>query len=70
MIEVTGKVTEPSVEDQGCAKIADLDDMVVHGADNAFFVRLQSWIDPPATEHKTMDWLVGKRVRITIDVIE
>jgi len=71
-----------SIEDGGQAKITE----VVSDADakviadiasgrqkegdeiNPFFVRLHSW--STKQEHKTFDSLIGKRVRITVEIVE
>lgn len=55
-----------SVEDSGCALIEsigqDSDD------DTGMFVRVQSWDE--TKEHKDFNAFKGKRVRVTIEVVE
>jgi hypothetical protein len=72
-IIITGTVGDISTEDSGAAKIADLDDEESTGSPE-FFVRLQSYNDNfDSTDkqmHPTMDALAGKKVRITVEVIE
>ena len=69
-IIITGTVNDISIEDGGAAKIADLDDMLVNGEEHSpFFVRLQSW-DDLAFNHETLDAMHGKKVRITVEVLE
>lgn len=70
----TGKVGNISIEDSGCAQIADLDDLESSADDQSFFVRLQSWSDDiddtDKPLHPTMDSLKGKKVRITVEVLD
>jgi hypothetical protein len=62
--------TEVNVEDSGAAKIWEPD------TENAMFVRLQSydetaWIDNKAADsHPEFNSLIGKTVRITIEVLD
>jgi hypothetical protein len=51
-------------DDCGCAKIAE-----VYDKNNKLFVRIQSW-DEETKEHIEARELEGKRVRVTIEVIE
>lgn len=58
------------VEDSGQALIAQID-----GDDPNFFVKLQSWdesaVDTDGTVgHRIMNSLRGKRVRVTVEVID
>jgi hypothetical protein len=57
-------------EDGGRALIAEVDrDEKLEDSDNdAFFVRIQSWSDDRT--HPTMNALIGKKVRVTIEIIE
>lgn len=50
-------------QDGGQAMIVQFDN-----ADEAVVVRLQSW--DPTKEHTDMSALIGKKVRITVEVIE
>ncbi len=52
------------VEDGGCAMIAHIEDE----ADVGMFVRIQSWDE--SKEHKDFKSLIGKKIRVTIEVIE
>jgi hypothetical protein len=64
-----GEIGGIYLEDDGCALIAPgLDNDITTGADGCFFVRLQSW-DETRT-HQTLNSLAGKRVRITLEVVE
>jgi len=55
-----------STEDGGCAKIAEVcpNDF----ADEGIFVRIQSWSEKH--NHDTLDKLEGKKVRVTIEVVD
>lgn len=53
-------------EDSGCALIEDVGTDGVE--DNGVFVRIQSWDE--TKEHKDFNALKGKRVRVTIEVVE
>ncbi|HPG04750.1 MAG TPA: hypothetical protein P5256_06430 [Beijerinckiaceae bacterium] len=72
-----GVLAQPDIEieDGGQALIGQIDE----SADPAFFVRLQSWDetargrslgDLAPEAHATFRRLVGKRLRITIDIID
>lgn len=69
--EIVG-VVEPDEEDCGAALIAE----IIADGDETFFVRLQSydenvWEDDYEGEtHAFMNKIRGKRVRITVEVIE
>lgn len=55
------------VEDSGCAQIysvVDLNDCEGDG----MFVKIQSWSDDG--KHPEMDKLVGKRIRVTVEIID
>lgn len=52
-------------EDGGCALIEDIEPKE---EDDCLFVRVQSWDE--TKEHKDFNALKGKRVRITIEVVE
>ena len=67
-IVVVGKVGHMSREDNGCALIADIDEEVTIPDDDSFFVRLQSWSVAKPPQHKTLEALKGRKVRITIEV--
>ena len=70
-ITITGTVSNTmSREDSGAALIGELDDhtTVTEPDDKSFFVRLQSWNDD-TFEHRTLESLRGKKVRITIEVL-
>ena len=51
-------------EDGGCAMIATISD----DDETGVFIRVQSWDDNK--EHEDFKSLIGKKVRITIEVIE
>ena len=72
MIVIFGNIIDEFIsrEDSGHALIADLDHTEISGADDAFFVRLHSWSDADQPEHKTLDSLRGKRVKITLEVVD
>ena len=55
---------EPDRDDGGRALIQQFDD----AADDGLFVRLQSWSEKK--EHPAMEALIGKRVRITVEVVD
>jgi hypothetical protein len=68
------------LEDGGQAAICDypLDERVIEGEDDCFFVRLQSWNEAAANRergedllqfHPLLKSLMGKRVRVTIEEI-
>lgn len=59
-------LTEESIkrEDGGMAIISE----VAPVNDDAFFVRLQSWSEDK--QHTTMGRLIGKRVRVTVEVVD
>jgi hypothetical protein len=52
-------------EDGGQAKIAELS-----REDSPLFVRVQSWVDGRDAVHPQVEELAGKRVRVTIEIIE
>lgn len=72
-------------EDGGCAVILE-PEWIVNGGDDSIFVRIQSWDenitedvmydrknsreDNALLGHKSIQTLFGKKVRITIEVIE
>jgi hypothetical protein len=56
------------VEDNGSAKILEVDNVDDPADGNSLFVRIQSY-DYEAN-HPVMDSLVGKRVRVTIEVLD
>lgn len=58
--------SSPDIEDGGCAMIAEGD--VETGNDPHFFLRFQSW-DEDLRTHPTLNSLLGKRLRITIEEI-
>lgn len=66
---------EVTIEDCGHAMIAEVGEAVqpdpvsdlVYGPD-PLFVRIHSWDD--SLNHSEMKQLIGKRIRVTIDVIE
>jgi hypothetical protein len=71
--------TAVSVEDGGRAVIVDLDPESETGGDGCFFLRLQSWDEtgtapvgsrPAAGSHPLIRSLLGKKVRITVEVIQ
>ena len=53
-----------SVEDSGCAMIGDVCD----NEDSGMFIRIQSWDE--TKEHKDFKSLIGKKIRVTIEVVE
>ena len=53
-----------SIEDGGQARIMEFDSPGEEG----IFVRIQSWSE--SKEHGAMDLLMGRRVRVTIEVID
>lgn len=57
-------VVEVESEDDGQALIAEISD----GADEGLFVRLQSWSE--SRHHPAMDEMRGKRVRVTVEIVE
>ena len=63
-------VLEPAdviTEDSGCAKYVEISD----DRESGLFVRLHSWDDSDGTPtHPDFDALIGKRVRVTIEVLE
>lgn len=67
-----GVVDLESTEDSGQALVCGVtaDDDIEEG----MFVRLQSWYDrmggDPAPEHPELTSLIGKRVRVTIEVLD
>lgn len=56
-----GKV-ECKSEDSGCALIAEIE------GNDEFFVRLHSWSDNK--NHKFMKNIKGKKVRVTVEIID
>lgn len=72
-IIITGTVSEIEVEDDGAAQIVSLDDLESTGSEE-FFVRLHSFNDDfddtDKSMHPTMDSLKGKKLRITIEVLD
>lgn len=61
---------ETSTEDGGAALIAEPIpfDTLNSDEDNGMFVKIQSWDED--TEHTDMQKLIGKKVRITIEIID
>lgn len=62
-VEDTGRAD--STEDGGMAKIFEPDDT---GDATGMFVRVQSWSDEANHEH--FDQMLGKRVRITVEILD
>lgn len=60
------QVDHPAVdiEDGGRAKILSLDD----NSEVGLFVRVQSWDE--TKEHKDFNQLLGKRVRVTVEILD
>lgn len=56
------------VEDGGCAKIFTTEDE----RQERLFVRIQSWSEENLChkEHPEFDSLIGKKIRVTVEVIE
>jgi hypothetical protein len=67
---VEDTITLESVEDGGQAMIAEAIsfDTLNSNDDNFMFVNIQSWDED--IEHTDMKNLIGKKVRITIEVLE
>ena len=64
---------EIEVDDGGQALIVDLDgehdrDNIRYNEDGGFFVRVQSWSSSKV--HPEMDVLRGRRIRVTVEVID
>ncbi len=55
-----------SVEDSGCAKIIEVSDEREEGP----FVRLQSWSEQKPPQHPELDALLGKNIRVTVEVLD
>lgn len=55
------------VEDGGCAQIYNLFDPEDHD-DDGMFIRIQSWSN--SSKHPEMDKLVGKRIRVTVEIVD
>lgn len=64
-------VVKPKVEDGGQAQIAEIGGESDDYADgeSGMFVRIQSWCEG-GKHHPEMDAIRGKRVRVTIEVVE
>ena len=66
--------TEYTVEDSGAAIILDhFQEQGNHDPDNGMFVLVQSWDDrdvPAAEHHIDIKKLFGKRVRVTVEVLD
>lgn len=54
-----------SIEDSGTAMITGIAD----NQDSGFFVRLHSWAELDPTAHDLFKSLIGKTVRVTVEVI-
>ncbi len=52
-------------EDGGMARIAEISD-----EKSALFVRIQSWHEDKVPSHPEADKLEGKRVRVTIEIVD
>lgn len=65
-IIIEGVIDAVDVEDGGQAQITALDGD--SEAEEGFFVRLQSW--SPDKRHPVMDRLRGRKVRVTVEVID
>lgn len=62
-------IIDPSridTEDGGCAKIATVEEG--NDIEVGMFVRLQSWDD--CGEHETFNQIVGKTVRVTVEILD
>lgn len=64
----TTKVAKVKSEDSGKALIAELYPVIESATDNCMFVRLQSW-DETGT-HAQLNFLVNKRIKITVETLE
>jgi len=69
MIELIGTLGEVNTEDSGAAKIADFNAVQTSGCDDAFFLRMQSWCEE-TWGHETFNLLTGKKLKITIEVLD
>lgn len=69
VIEAQTTDEDISVEDGGCAKILFV---APTDGEDGIFARIQSWYENPddPKAHQEINQLLGKRVRITIEVIE
>lgn len=66
---IEGRVVELSFEDQGKAKICYYDEGCKSSLDdNCFFLRIQSWDENK--EHKTINSMIGKKYKITVEIEE
>jgi hypothetical protein len=72
-IIITGTVTNIETEDSGAAQIAYLENSESTGSAE-FFIGLHSWNDnfneTDQPMHPTMDALAGKKIRITVEVLD
>lgn len=70
VFETTTIVLPESIEreDGGCAKILEVDNVNDPLGGDSLFVRIQSWDDD--ANHPVMDSMVGKRIRVTIEVLD
>ncbi len=59
---IEGDVT---VEDSGCAVIVHIDHDL---PGRHLFVKLQSWDDMPNPQHPELKDIVGKKVKITVEI--
>lgn len=68
MIIIEGTVGEIDYEDNHMAALAELVDDKDIENDDAFFIRFHSWNE--SQEHKIIETLPNKRVRVTIEILE
>ena len=59
-------VPDITYEDRGMAMIAEVSD----GDSTAFFVRIQSYDEADPPQHPIVDVIAGRRVRVTIEVLD
>lgn len=61
-----GMATDVDVEDGGCAKIVYLDES--EGSEEGMFICLKSWTENGI--HTDLDKFIGKKIRVTVEVVE
>ena len=69
IFEAKIKRKDVNIEDSGQVVIVE-PQWVVKGGDDNIFIRIQSWDESAEMEHKTINKLIGKKIRVTIEEIE
>lgn len=67
---IEGACEETSYEDNGRAFIATIYDEATADDPDGMFIRIQSWSEAPQPWHPLAALIEGRRVRVTVEVLD